>query len=127
MIELPKFNERLRTREHCFAYFWETHFKSPSFSDQALVKLNVCTGGRSVLEAAYHVPGQYPSEPYFVPRPDATDEDDGVLLTVMWDSTDAENPRSMFVVLDAKTMAPVASTDIPIPVPSLIHGLWHSA
>jgi len=127
LIELPKFNERLRTRKHCFVYFWETHFKSASFADQALVKLNVCTGGQSVLEAAYHMPGSYPSEPYFVHRPNATDEDDGVLLTIVWDSTDAKNPRSSLVVLDARTMAPVASMNVPFPVPSLIHGLWHGA
>ncbi|KAI9002965.1 carotenoid oxygenase [Hyaloraphidium curvatum] len=50
-------------------------------------------------------PGLYAGEPVFVPRPGATDEDDGVLLTVAFD---AARTSSALVVLDARTMRETA-------------------
>lgn len=67
--------------------------------------------------------GQYPSEPVFVPRPDAVDEDDGWLLTLVYDAgTDA----SHVAVLDARDLArPVlARACFPHPIPHTFHGAW---
>lgn len=37
----------------------------------------------NVPSQVWEHPGQYPSEPVFVPSPNATDEDDGVIMSVV--------------------------------------------
>ena len=54
----------------------------------------------------WQVPNHYGSEPVFVPRPDGASEDDGVILSAVWDGDKGEN---YLLVLDGKTMA-VAAT-----------------
>jgi len=53
------------------------------------------------------------SDPVFVPRPDGTDEDDGVLLFC---ALDYASLRSWFIILDAKSMKEVARMQTPITV-----------
>jgi torulene dioxygenase len=51
-----------------------------------------------------------PCEPIFVERPVSTEEDDGVVLTIVcnWDGT-----KSVLVVLDGQTMKEIARADMP--------------
>jgi len=63
------------------------------------------------------------SEPVFVPRSDGAGEDDGWIMSYVWDrATD----RSSFVVLDAADMSagPVAQVPLPQRVPNGFHGSW---
>ncbi|KAI9021776.1 carotenoid oxygenase [Hyaloraphidium curvatum] len=60
---------------------------------------------KAYTSTTWSAPGLYPSEPIFVPRPGATEEDDGVLLTVCFD---AARTSSALVVLDAARMEEVA-------------------
>ncbi|KAJ3079356.1 hypothetical protein HK102_003845, partial [Quaeritorhiza haematococci] len=55
-------------------------------------------------------PHHWPSEPIFIPRPDAQEEDDGVVISVV---LDGEKERSYMLVLDAKTMTEVAVACMP--------------
>lgn len=64
----------------------------------------------------------YPSEATFVPRPGATEEDDGVLLTVVLDPA---TERSVFVVLDAETMTELARATLPHWTPYPFHGQFY--
>lgn len=52
------------------------------------------------------------SEPIFVPAPDAVDEDDGVLLSVVMDSSVR---KSSLVVIDAKEMKEIARARYDLP------------
>ena len=63
-----------------------------------------------------------PGEPVFVPAEGGTAEDDGYLMTYVYD---AESDSSEFIVLDAATMdqTPVASIDLPR-IPFGFHGNW---
>ncbi|KAJ8721669.1 hypothetical protein PYW07_002444 [Mythimna separata] len=65
----------------------------------------------------------YPSEPIFVPTPNAKDEDDGVLLSVLVWGGDVTQTVAM-LVLDAKTMCELARAtfDTPSPAPKCLHG-----
>lgn len=69
--------------------------------------------------------GRYGGEAVFVPRPDATVEDDGWLVTYVYD-TDAET--SELLVLNAQDLSgePVARVLIPQRVPYGFHGTWVS-
>ncbi|VVC28941.1 Hypothetical protein CINCED_3A018818 [Cinara cedri] len=69
----------------------------------------------------------YPSEPIFVPSPDAKDEDDGVVLSsIVWGGTECTN-RAGVVVLDAKTWTEIgrATFVTQSPVPKCLHG-WYA-
>lgn len=68
-------------------------------------------------------PGRHSAEPVFVPRDGATDEDDGYLMTFVYD---ANRKASDFLILDARDLSepPVASVQLPVRVPYGFHGNW---
>ena len=68
-------------------------------------------------------PGTFPSEPVFVPRPGATAEDDGVVVTVVLDVNGAE-PASYLVVLDAVSFTEIARARAPHRIPFGLHGAF---
>ena len=65
--------------------------------------------------------GCVPGEPIFVPRPGGTEEDDGVVLTVVLDSTLL---RSKLVILDAKTMEEIGRAEMKTTFPIGFHGAF---
>jgi carotenoid cleavage dioxygenase-like enzyme len=64
-------------------------------------------------------PGCYAGEPVFVPSPDAREEDDGILLSVV---LDAAARRSFALALDARTLAERARAWVPHGIPIGFHG-----
>ena len=65
--------------------------------------------------------GCVPGEPIFVPNPGGTEEDDGVVLTVVLDSTLL---RSKLVILDAKTMEEIGRAEMKTTFPIGFHGTF---
>ena len=65
--------------------------------------------------------GQFGSEGAFVPRPGATDEDDGWVTTFVYD---ASNDTSSIHIYEAKTMSRVAKVGLPRRVPVGFHATW---
>jgi len=65
--------------------------------------------------------GCYPGEPMMIPRPSGTDEDDGVILSVVLNSI---AKKSFLLVLNAKTLEEVCRADTPVPIPFGFHGSW---
>ncbi|MEW6471989.1 MAG: carotenoid oxygenase family protein [Actinomycetota bacterium] len=67
--------------------------------------------------------GYFPGEPVFVPRAGATEEDDGYLLTVVYD---AHQDRSLLGILDAQRIddPPLAKLHLRHRVPAGFHGNW---
>jgi len=114
MLELPRTHDaRVEARPHRFVYGIGAH--SPkAFADQ-LVKIDVDTGDSKMWRAD----GAYPGEPVFVPRPNATEEDAGVVLSVVLEP-DAD--RSFLLVLDAETFAEHARATVPHAIPFGFHG-----
>jgi carotenoid cleavage dioxygenase-like enzyme len=80
-----------------------------------VVKLDVEAGTATHWESA----GCYPSEPVFVPAPDAAGEDEGVLLSVV---LDAARGTSFLLVLDAGDLSELARAAVPHHVPFSFHG-----
>ncbi|KAI4187846.1 MAG: hypothetical protein L6R41_002541 [Letrouitia leprolyta] len=82
----------------------------------------------------FHMPdGHYTQEARFVPRKDGTSEDDGWLLTYVFDESTQltaegeakEDARSELWIIDAKSMAMVvAKVRLPQRVPYGFHGNW---
>jgi beta,beta-carotene 9',10'-dioxygenase len=63
----------------------------------------------------------YPGEPQFVPRPSATSEDDGVVLSIVLSGIKAQ---SFLLVLDGKTFKEIARIWLPDRTTYLSHGLF---
>ncbi|CAI9267875.1 unnamed protein product [Lactuca saligna] len=64
--------------------------------------------------------GAVPSEPFFVARPGATKEDDGVVISMISD----KNGEGYALILDASTFEEIARAKFPYGLPYGLHGCW---
>ncbi|XP_051151671.1 carotenoid cleavage dioxygenase 8 homolog B, chloroplastic [Andrographis paniculata] len=64
--------------------------------------------------------GSVPSEPFFVPRPGATEEDDGVVISMISD----KNGEGYALLLDGSTFEEIARAEFPYGLPYGLHGCW---
>jgi carotenoid cleavage dioxygenase-like enzyme len=69
-------------------------------------------------------PGCYPGEPVFVAAPEARDEDEWVILTVV---LDAHRGASFLLVLDARSCAELARAEVPHHIPFGLYGQYFEA
>jgi carotenoid cleavage dioxygenase len=120
--EFPRVADANIGRPHRFGYMAGMSLDvnaDPSAAQGAILKYDRVAGTRSSIELGR---GRVGGEPVFAPAAGAANEDDGYLMTYVYDaSTDA----SEFVVFDAATMAaePVASVALPR-IPFGFHGSW---
>lgn len=115
-FEFPSTNYKLvNGRPYRFAYGASDGPRAGGAYASAIVKVDLKTGGSTSFSDDAHVFG----EPLFISRPQGDGEDDGVLLTV-GSAQDAES--SVLAVIDARTMALVASAEIPSSIPLGFHG-----
>lgn len=70
-------------------------------------------------EKTWYQPNCYPGEPVFVGKPGRTQEDDGVILSVV---LDAQQGNSFLLVLDAHSFEELARAEVPHPVLFGYHG-----
>ncbi|TPX34660.1 hypothetical protein SmJEL517_g02720 [Synchytrium microbalum] len=117
-VELPRFNPHYHRKPYQYVYGIST---KSDFID-ALCKVDV-TG----VDAAkvWSEPHCYPGEPVFMPSPNATAEDDGVILSVV---LDASKGSSFLLVLDAHTFVEVARAGFEKDhvIPFGFHGAFNS-
>jgi carotenoid cleavage dioxygenase-like enzyme len=64
---------------------------------------------------------RYGSEPVFVPRASARDEDDGYVMTMI---TDAAKGSGELLVMDAQTLETAARIEIPMRLPLGFHAAY---
>ncbi|MGF1496451.1 MAG: carotenoid oxygenase family protein [Elainellaceae cyanobacterium] len=116
--EFPQVHPNWVGRPHRYLYMGTTHALTGNAPLQAILKLDLVTGDRQIWSAA---PRGFVSEPVFVPRPDAADEDGGWLLTLVFN---AERERSELVILDARdlTRGAIATLHLKHHVPYGLHG-----
>ncbi len=113
-LELPRLHEKAaRAQSYQYVYGVGTS-EDGDFTDQ-LVKIDAQTGRAQV----WREDGTYPGEPVFVPRPDGTAEDDGLVLSVVLDPADEQ---SFLLVLDADSFQERARAAVPHPIPFGFHG-----
>ncbi|CAK9188463.1 unnamed protein product [Ilex paraguariensis] len=68
----------------------------------------------------WHEEGAVPSEPLFVPRPGATTEDDGVVISMI----SSKNGEGYALVLDGSAFKEIARAKFPYGLPYGLHGCW---
>jgi len=91
----------------------------PTNTSGAILKYDRDSGKRTEIEFG---PGRMGGEAVFVPSANPAAEDDGYLMTYVYD---ASTDKSSFVIMDAATMdnTPVASIELPR-IPNGFHGSW---
>merc|ERR1711971_1492538 len=101
-------------RHYCYAY-------GQAIVDvrrQYLVKKNVCD---STEDKIWYKEEHYSGEPIFIPNPDGTTEDDGVLLVIVLDGS---TQLSYLLLLDGKSFETLAEARLDTFIPMSIHGSW---
>ena len=124
VVEFPKTDVRVCGQRYRFGYTVMTeqstvgHHQAHSFS--GIVQYDVSTEASTVHR---YGAGRYPGEPCFVPRPGSSSEEDGYVVSYVYD--EATN-KSDLVILDARRFAddPVAVIHLPVRVPNGLHGSW---
>jgi carotenoid cleavage dioxygenase-like enzyme len=121
-IEFPRLDERRVGLPHRYGYAVDTGRGADEFTGSSLVKYDLRDGASTAHDFG---PGRVPGEPVFVPASSAAGEDEGWLLTYVYD---AARDGSDLVILDAADFAgkPVATIALPQRVPFGFHGSWLS-
>jgi beta,beta-carotene 9',10'-dioxygenase len=111
-LELPRINYG-RTNERPYRYVWGVDAKSGWFD--RIVKADI----ESTSTSEWAEDDCSPGEPVFVAAPGARAEDEGVLLSVVFDGTTG---RSFLLVLDAADLTELARAEAPHHIPYGFHG-----
>jgi len=113
-FDFPLINPLYEGKPYCFAYgqaIVET-------KRQYLVKKNICDSSE---DKVWFVENHYTGEPYFIPRPGAEKEDDGVLLVTVMNGYTGE---SYLLLLDGESFETIAKATLPEFIPMSIHATW---
>ena len=113
-FDFPTVNEDYRGKPYCIAYGWSNY----GVSRTTLVKRNLCDHTKSLN---WMVENHYSSEMYFISNPNPQSEDDGLLVTLVFDGT---KEQSYLLLLDAKTMTPLNKAYLPHNIPWSAHGIY---
>ncbi len=121
--EFPRVADSVIGLKHRYGYMMSMSEpgtpEDPMSASGAILKYDRETGARSAIELGR---GRVGGEAVFAPSADPKSEDDGYLMTFVYD---AHSDSSRFVIMDAATMdnEPVASVELPR-VPNGFHGSW---
>lgn len=87
---------------------------------EAVAKYDTWTGNSIRYEFG---PGRFGTEGAYAPRPNAASEDDGYLITYVYDQIE---DKSELLILDAKNfnLGPIARLEIPQRIPMGFHATW---
>ncbi len=112
-LELARINYG-RCNERRYRYVWGVGVGESGWLDR-IVRADL----ESRTTTAWSEPGCYPGEPVFVAAPDAQAEDEGVLLSVVFDSN---RGGSFLLCLDASDLSELARAQAPHHIPYGFHG-----
>ena len=121
--EFPRVADSVIGLKHRYGYMMSMSEpglpEDPMSASGAILKYDRETGARSAIELGR---GRVGGEAVFAPSADPKSEDDGYLMTFVYD---AHSDSSRFVIMDAATMdnEPVASVELPR-IPNGFHGSW---
>ncbi len=116
--EFPSIHPERVGQPYRYLYMGAAHGDTGNAPLQAILKIDLESGVRQLWSAA---PRGFISEPIFVERPNSTDEDDGWLLTLVYD---AAHHRSDVVILDARDLnrGAIARLHLKQHIPYGLHG-----
>ncbi|CAF0853977.1 unnamed protein product [Didymodactylos carnosus] len=115
-IELPRINSDYIGKSYRYVYAVRG---PPNYMFDALVKIDLQT---QTVSGLWIEPCTSPSEPIFVPKPNSTEEDEGVVLTVVLEQ---KRKQSFILILDGQSFKEITRAYLPISVPLSFHGNFY--
>jgi beta,beta-carotene 9',10'-dioxygenase len=119
MLELPRI-DYARCAGRPYRYVWGAGRSQGGDFLDSIVRIDLADGGTRT----WYAEGCFPGEPVFVARPDAEQEGEGVLLSVV---LDARRGASFLLVLDAQSLTEIARAECPHHIPFSFHGNYFPA
>ena len=120
-LEMPRINPAYQMRQYRYVYGWNYFGEYGSGAQpmaEQLIKIDMETGNSLIWKDKRNM---FPSEPIFIARPDAITEDDGVVLSIVLDTT-AQTPVSFMLILSAADFQEIARAYLPAALPYTFHG-----
>jgi carotenoid cleavage dioxygenase-like enzyme len=116
ILEFPTLNEHYRSKHYCYIYgvVFKSDFKT--VGNFSFVKKDMCN---STGDLSWSLPGHYPMEGSFVPNPNGSAEDDGVLMIPVFNGN---IEKAYLMILDPKTMKPLTKAYLPVSLLFQFHG-----
>jgi len=114
-IDLPRMNPAYQSKKYRYVYGCGADV-GDWYSQ--LIKVDVSTGS---LVAVWKRDEFWPSEPAFIAAPNAQEEDDGVVVSVVLDGV---NQKSFLLILNATTFEQIGFADFGFRVPFPSHGFF---
>jgi len=113
-FDFPTINDKYSGYKNRYIYGWH----AVDYWKNTLIKrdLENPAGDKTWFE-----PSHYPGEMFFIPNPEGTEEDDGVLITISFDGWRAQ---SYVMLLDAQTFEEMNRSYLPYKIPFSFHGNW---
>ncbi len=119
--ELPSLHPLWVGKENRYLYMNVTYSAKENGPLQAVIKLDKKLSSKQVWSAT---PREFAGEPVFVPRPHGVEEDDGWIISMVYN---AALHKSYLVILDAKDISQeIAKLYLKHHLPYGFHGTWTS-
>jgi len=116
-FDLPGISRNVAGRAYRYAYGLGMPDDPGTDFPARLLKIDVTRG----TSTAWQADQAFPGEPVFVARPGGADEDDGVVLSLVFDG---RSGTSYLLILDGTTMKEVARAVLPHRIPFGLHGIF---
>ena len=117
--EFPSVHPKWVGKEHRYLYMNITFTATGKGPLQAIMKLDKQSGETQIWGQDLNI---FPGEPLFIPRPDGVAEDEGWLLSLVYDPA---IHRSYLIILDAKNInQEIAKLSLTHHIPHGFHGTW---
>jgi len=113
-VDFPVINDKYVGIENRYTYGWV----SIDYWRQTLVKKDL---EDSRNDKTWSRNSHYSGEVFFVPRPDAEAEDDGIVIAIIFDG---EKEQSYLLLLDGQTFEEINHSYLPVNIPFAFHGNW---
>jgi beta,beta-carotene 9',10'-dioxygenase len=118
-FDLPSINHNFYAQDYLYAYGAEFNPNNKQRAYNYLFKIN--TKNHTTL--TWSQPHCYPSKPVFIPDPTQTDEDAGILASVVLDT---HKKRSFLLLLRAQNLSEIARLNLPHHIPFGLQGIYIS-
>lgn len=116
-LEFPRINPQYDGRYYQFMYGVDPRQEAHLNELRPLYKINMQDRNVSVWAES----DCYCGEPVFVPSPDAKDEDDGMILSIIRNTL---KKQAFLLILDAKTLNEIGRAELPLLIPADLHGQY---
>lgn len=121
-IEMPRFNPRFNLKRYRYVWGVCESSHAPSYASGAvvngLIKLDLChpyLGPNTDVNSTAKIwdePGCSCAEPIFIPNPEGTEEDDGVIMSIVNTTLENGSESCFLLILDASSFEELARTTI---------------